>query len=108
MADTALPVAGHGLIDAGRAAFACAANPAKAPDMQRYMKSDMPYLGIAPRSAIWVPGGTCNPAALVNLTARPGSARARRASGVEMIARAFNRGGPGKPTVGWAAVQNCY
>jgi 3-methyladenine DNA glycosylase AlkD len=35
-----------GLVDAVRAALAAAADPAKAPAMQAYMKSAMPYLGV--------------------------------------------------------------
>ncbi|WP_083419123.1 DNA alkylation repair protein [Pseudofrankia sp. BMG5.36] len=34
------------LVDAVRAALAAAADPAKAPGMQAYMKSSMPYLGV--------------------------------------------------------------
>ena len=54
MADTVLPVADHRLMDTGQAAFACAANPTKAPDMQRYLKSLTPDLGVIPQRAIWV------------------------------------------------------
>ena len=34
------------MIDAIRSALAARADPAKAPDMQRYMKSEMPFLGV--------------------------------------------------------------
>ncbi|HVK26164.1 MAG TPA: DNA alkylation repair protein [Actinokineospora sp.] len=35
------------LVTAVRTGLQASANPAKAPDMQRYMKSDMPYYGVA-------------------------------------------------------------
>ncbi|WP_233213559.1 DNA alkylation repair protein [Mycobacterium hubeiense] len=35
-----------GLVNAVRAGLAALADPAKAPDMQRYMKSDMPFRGV--------------------------------------------------------------
>ncbi|WP_436496826.1 DNA alkylation repair protein [Actinokineospora sp. HUAS TT18] len=35
------------LVTAVRAGLKAAANPAKAPEMQRYMKSDMPFFGVA-------------------------------------------------------------
>jgi DNA alkylation repair enzyme len=34
------------VIEAVRAGLAARANPAKAPDMQAYMKSEMPFLGV--------------------------------------------------------------
>jgi 3-methyladenine DNA glycosylase AlkD len=42
-----LDTAGRELIDAIRTALAAAADPARAPAMQAYMKSAMPYLGVA-------------------------------------------------------------
>ncbi|WP_433263146.1 DNA alkylation repair protein [Actinosynnema sp. CS-041913] len=36
-----------GLVTAVRQGLAAAADPAKAPEMQRYMKSEMPFLGVA-------------------------------------------------------------
>ena len=41
------PDASRALIEAVTPALRAAADPSKAPGMQRYMKSDMPYLGVA-------------------------------------------------------------
>lgn len=41
-----LPAADRGLIDAVRAGLAAQADPVKAPEMQRYMRSAMPFLGV--------------------------------------------------------------
>jgi 3-methyladenine DNA glycosylase AlkD len=46
MAEAALPQANHALIDGLRSALAEAADSTKAPNMQRYMKSEMPYRGV--------------------------------------------------------------
>jgi 3-methyladenine DNA glycosylase AlkD len=43
----ATPEASMALIDAVRTALRGVADPAKAPGMQRYMKSEMPYLGVS-------------------------------------------------------------
>lgn len=46
MPDATLPAADRALIDALRAALAAAGDPAKAGEMQRYMKSAMPFHGV--------------------------------------------------------------